>query len=302
MTDLCRQLEREQIPYRENCPLAPLCSFRIGGTAAVAVFPKTGEQLVRALCLACEYGDYEIIGNGSNVLFPDGLYRGSVIFTGGCRTVSCQERELTVCCGAPLSTVARCAGEHSLAGMEFAAGIPGTVGGAVLMNAGAFGGCMAQVTRYSLWWDRETGKLGRMEGAEQRFGERTSIYAEQPRYAVLGAGLLLHEGTREEIDARMEEYRVRRRATQPLQYPNAGSIFKRPQGHFAGKLIEDCGLKGFSVGGAEVSEKHAGFIVNRGGATARDVRELISVIRERVFRETGVMLECELRLIGNQTL
>lgn len=302
-TKLSQLFEQENIPFRQDCPLAERSTFRIGGTAALAAFPQTRDQLIRVLTLARD-GEvpYTVIGNASNVLFPDGEYPGLIVFTGDMRQLSCLGNEITADAGATLAALAKLAKSESLTGAEFAAGIPGTVGGAVLMNAGAFGGSMAQITVRSDYWDVETGTVGSFAGAEQKFATRSSIYAGEPRYIILGAVLRLRVGFWDEINERMEEYARRRRMSQPLGLPNAGSIFRHPPGQFAGKLIEECGLKGASVGGAAVSEKHAGFIVNRGGATAKDVAELIGLIRERVLRETGITLECEIRAVGDRTL
>ena len=208
-----------------------------------------------------------------------------------------REDGVTAAAGAPLPALAADAWRHGLSGLEFAQGIPGTLGGGVFMNAGAFGGCMADVTEWSEWFDCASGEVGRFSGAEQRFGTRTSIYEAEKRWILLGAGLRLTPGDPDAIRAKMEDCRMRRQRTQPLELPSAGSVFRHPPGAFAGKLIEDCGLKGTRIGGAEVSVKHAGFIVNRGGATAQDVTDLISYIRETVLRETGYRLECEVRTV-----
>ena len=287
------------IPTEENCPLAPLSSFRIGGIARLALFPQTRAQLLTCLDLARrEEIPFEVVGNGSNLLFPDGIYTGLMIFTRNLRATEWAGNTVTVTAGVPLPALAGETLRAGLSGLEFAQGIPGTVGGGVFMNAGAFGGCMADVTEWSEWYDCETGETGCFVGAEQGFGTRTSIYERDKRYVLLGAGLRLREDDPGAIRARMEEFRERRRRTQPIDLPSAGSIFRHPPGAFAGKLIEDCGLKGTRIGGAEVSHKHAGFIVNMGGATARDVAELIALIRERVERETGYRLECEVRTVG----
>lgn len=303
MTQLCRQLEQEGISAAEHYPLAGCSTFRIGGAAALAVFPRSREQLLRTLVLISDRGcAYRVIGNGSNMLFPDGEYPGAVVFTGEYRELTCTENEITASAGVPLSALARLARDRSLSGAEFAAGIPGTVGGAVFMNAGAFGCSMEQITVWSDYWDAEHVACGRLTGSEQCFSTRSSIYTERPYHTVLSAGFHLQKGNIEDIRLRMADFRARRNASQPQDCPNAGSIFRHPPGHFAGQLIEECGLKGVSVGGAEVSRKHAGFIVNRGGATERDVRALIALIRERVLQETGIMLECEIRTLDNQPI
>ena len=165
------------------------------------------------------------------------------------------------------------------------------------MNAGAYGGCMADICLSSEYFDAESGEVGVFEGEAQAFDTRTSVYEKHPRYTVLGATLSLAPDDRSAIEGRMRDFAERRRRSQPLEFPSAGSVFKRPVGHFAGKLIEDCRLKGTAVGGAEVSEKHAGFIINRGGATSEDVKKLVALIKERVLSETGVELECEIRFL-----
>lgn len=287
------------IPAQENCPLAPLSSFRIGGTARLALFPQTKAQLLTCLDLARrENIPFEIVGNGSNLLFPDGVYTGLMIFTRNLRAAELTGDTVTAEAGVPLPALAVEALRAGLSGLEFAQGIPGTVGGGVFMNAGAFGGCMADVTAWSEWYDCESGETGRFEGDSQRFGIRTSIYEREKRYILLGAGLKLRADDPNAIRARMEDFRDRRRRTQPIELPSAGSIFRHPPGAYAGRLIEDCGLKGTRIGGAEVSAKHAGFIVNMGGATAGDVADLIALIRERVERQTGYRLECEIRTVG----
>lgn len=287
------------IPAQENCPLAPLSSFRIGGTARLALFPQTKAQLLTCLDLARrENIPFEVVGNGSNLLFPDGVYTGLMIFTRNLRAAELTGDTVTAEAGVPLPALAVEALRAGLSGLEFAQGIPGTVGGGVFMNAGAFGGCMADVTAWSEWYDCESGETGRFEGDSQRFGIRTSIYEREKRYILLGAGLKLRADDPNAIRARMEDFRDRRRRTQPIELPSAGSIFRHPPGAYAGRLIEDCGLKGTRIGGAEVSAKHAGFIVNMGGATAGDVADLIALIRERVERQTGYRLECEIRTVG----
>lgn len=292
---------RRGISARDGCPLAPLSSFHIGGTAEVAVFPETAEQLARSLDLIRTADiPFDVIGNGTDLLFPDGVYHGILVLTRSMRDVTVEGDRMTALAGTPLPLLAVTAREHGLTGLEFAQGIPGTLGGGVFMNAGAFGGCMADVTEWSEWYDTERGEIGRFCGEAHRFGTRTSVYEQMPRYVLLRAGLRLTRGDPCEIAARMEDCRERRARTQPLELPSAGSVFRHPPGAFAGKLIEDLGLKGTRIGGAEVSCKHAGFIVNRGGATARDVRDLIALIRARVLDGTGYRLECEVRTVTDR--
>ncbi len=298
MEQLYRYLASVGIEAVANDTLARHTSMRVGGSASVSCFPRTREQMIAVLEAVTQRDiRYVIIGNGSNVVFSDEGFCGVVIFTDKWRELSVGENRITACAGVPLVSVATVARDLSLSGLEFAYGIPGTVGGAVFMNAGAFGASICDVCVSSEYYDMQTGCVGRFEWDAQEFSYRSSIYEKQSRYAILGATLELKGGERQEIAGRMEEYLTRRKSTQPLEFPSAGSVFKRPEGLYAGKLIEDCGLKGVRVGGAEVSEKHAGFIVNRGGATASDVRALVELIQSRVQDKTGVSLECEIRFI-----
>lgn len=295
---LRNDLKRVGVRAESECPLCRYSSFRIGGCAELALFPKNREELIACLEGVRRYGArYLIIGNASNVVFPDAGFRGVVIFTTAWKDVTVSGTRILAGAGASLGAIANAAQRAALTGAEFAHGIPGTLGGAVFMNAGAFGGCMADICEKSEYFDMRTGEIGVLCGDEQGFSNRTSIYETHPYYTVLCAELTLQKGNKSEICARMRDYMERRRRTQPLEFPSAGSVFKRPEGHFAGKLIEDCGLKGMRVGGAEVSVKHAGFIVNRGGATAEDVKRLCEMIRARVLAETGVLLEPEIRFL-----
>ena len=296
MNSLIRELSAGGISACENLPLSKHSSFRIGGNADLAVFPTDEEQLIRSVMLCRERKTpYCVIGNASNVLFPDDGIRGAVIFTGRMRGLTPLPDGFCADCGVPLAALANAAMEASLTGCEFAQGIPGTVGGAVVMNAGAYGGEMAQIVRETAFFDCRTGARRTVSGEAHRFGYRRSVFSDDPDRVILSVRMTLAPGIREEISERMRTFAACRREKQPLSCPSAGSVFRRPEGHFAGKLIEDCGLKGRSVGGAEVSTVHAGFIVNRGGATARDVRELIAIIRRTVEENTGVRLECEIR-------
>ncbi len=298
MERLIEALKHAQIEYRTDLSLAAHSTFRIGGRAELAILPKNKAELMKALELIRQSGlSVTVIGKASNVVFPDGNAAGIWLFTSGCRSFSIDGDTVYAEAGAPLSAIASAARDASLEGAEFAHGIPGTLGGAVFMNAGAFGGCMADICIASEYYDMESGTVGVMQGEEQGFGTRQSVYTTYPSYVILGATLQLRAGDRNAIADSMKDFMERRRASQPLEYPSAGSVFKRPEGHFAGKLIEDCGLKGMRIGGAEVSVKHAGFIINRGGATARDVRELTDAVRAIVLERTGVNLECEIRFL-----
>ena len=298
MEKLLDKLRQSNIKTVTSLSLAEHSSFRIGGCADAAVFPRSREQLIASLTLLREAGvPFTVIGNASNVVFADEGYRGAIVFTTALRNVCIEDTTVTAEAGAGFSALSVTAGNASLCGMEFAYGIPGTVGGAVFMNAGAFGGSMADICVRSEYFDTERGVCGFLEGDAQAFSYRTSAYEKNPSRVILGATLHLLRGEQTEIQTKMRELMERRRSTQPHGEPSAGSVFKRPEGYFAGKLIEDCGLKGTCIGGAEVSWKHAGFIVNRGGATSSDVRRLVELIQKTVLKETGVMLECEIRFL-----
>ncbi len=283
---------------RHDFPLSRVTSFHIGGNADLAVYPADAEAFAYALDAVVQAGvPYTVIGNGSNTLVRDGGFRGVVFVTTDMRRVTIDGTRLTGGCGVLLGSVGTNASRAGLAGAEFANGIPGTLGGAVYMNAGAYGGQLADIVCETVCYDFDAKQVLHLDNAAQHFGYRHSVFMEK-NYIILSATLQLTKDEPDAIRARMNDYLARRREKQPLEYPSAGSVFKRPEGHFAGKLIEDAGLKGLRVGGAEVSPKHAGFIVNVGGATARDVLELIERIREKVYAMSGVTLECEIRTIG----
>lgn len=283
---------------RHDFPLSRVTSFHIGGNADLAVYPADAEAFAYALDAVVQAGvPYTVIGNGSNTLVRDGGFRGVVFVTTDMRRVTIDGTRLTGGCGVLLGSVGTNASRAGLAGAEFANGIPGTLGGAVYMNAGAYGGQLADIVCETVCYDLDAKQVLHLDNAAQHFGYRHSVFMEK-NYIILSATLQLTKDEPDAIRARMNDYLARRREKQPLEYPSVGSVFKRPEGHFAGKLIEDAGLKGLRVGGAEVSPKHAGFIVNVGGATARDVLELIERIREKVYAMSGVTLECEIRTIG----
>ena len=298
MEQLKLKMQELGIDWEQNCPLSRHSSFHIGGAADIALFPQSTEKLCQALTLLREQEiPTLVIGNGSNVVFSDEGYRGAVVFTGKCRKIQIDGDVVIADAGVSLSALASAVRDESLSGLEFAFGIPGTLGGAIYMNAGAYGGSMSDVCVGSHYYDLETGRMGGLFEDAQDFGYRTSIYQKYPNRIILGATLNLQKEEREKISQVMRTYWDKRRATQPLELPNAGSTFKRPEGHFAGKLIEDCGLKGLTVGGAQVSTKHAGFIVNIGGATCEDVKRLIEQIQATVLQQTGVELECEIQFL-----
>ena len=238
-----------------------------------------------------------MIGNGSNILVSDKGVRGLVIMTDRLRRVSVSgTNTIEAWAGAPIAKAANLARNYSLAGLEFAYGIPGTVGGAVYMNAGAYNRNMDNVVTETEYVDNE-GRLKTMKGDEHQFGYRKSVFRDTD-FVIVKTVLTLTEGNSAEITAKMNEYTRLRAEKQPLDMPSAGSVFKRPPGFFAGRLVEDSGLKGYQIGGARVSDKHAGFIVNTGNATCGDVIRLIETIRETVLRKFGVELESEIRVIG----
>ena len=288
------------VEIRENEPLSKHSTFKIGGPAKIAVFPKTIEELISVLnaVKSCNY-KYKIIGNGSNILFDDEGFEGIIIFTKKLSDIEYIHKgsvtKIKVSCGKSLTELASEAGKkHSLAGLEFAYGIPGTVGGAVYMNAGAYGGQMSDVVVETEYFDPTDGEIKTARGEEHKFDYRHSIFAEHPEYIIISTVLSLKEGNAEDIFTAMTKNMTSRREKQPLEFPNAGSTFKRPEGYFAGKLIEDSGLKGYTVGGAQISPKHAGFTVNIGGATSSDVLAVIKHTKDTVFENFGVELECEI--------
>lgn len=285
----CKELE-----LRKDEPMWRHTSFRIGGPVALMALPSTREQALTAVRVAAQQGvEPFFIGNGSNLLVTDGRMERFIIKTSALRRCRVQNHTMDADCGATLARLAVKAKEHALTGMEFAHGIPGTLGGAVTMNAGAYGGEMADVVTEVTCLNAD----GTVEHVkEMGFSYRHSTVSDGGRM-ILSARLVLAPGTPEQIAARMEELALQRRAKQPLEYPSAGSIFKRPQGHFAAALIDQCGLKGLRIGAAQVSEKHAGFIVNLGGATCTDVLALVDEVRRRVLDETGVKLELEVKVL-----
>ena len=286
------------IELREQEPLSGHTTFKIGGPADWFALPDTAEKLCGLLDFARSRGvKTAVIGRGSNLLVLDAGFRGLVVSTAGlCRCVCRGASVLEADCGMPLSQLAAQAAGMGLTGLEFAQGIPGSVGGAVVMNAGAYDGEMSFVVRSSRVLDPDGG-VRELDAPGHQFGYRTSQIKKEPGTVVLSTVLALREGERADIEEKMADFAARRRARQPLQYPSAGSAYKRPEGHFAGQLIEQCGLKGFQIGGARVADKHAGFIVNMGGASADDVLRLMEYIEKTVLAQTGVRLEREVRIL-----
>ena len=303
-TPLRRLEELERLAAAEGCevrreePMSRHTTFQIGGPADLFVTAPEEAALSRLLAAAAEREvPVLLLGNGSNLLVSDRGVPGLVVALGaGLRTVRREGNRLVAGAGAPLSAVCSFARREALSGVEFLWGVPGSVGGAVFMNAGAYGGEIGQrVERCRLL--TPCGAPQEKSCAEMAFSYRESA-CQRDGSTVVSVTLALAPGEEEEIHAQMEEYFRRRKEKQPLEYPSAGSVFRRPAGHFAGALIEQCGLKGRRCGGAAVSEKHAGFIVNLGGASCADVLRLISLIQETVREQTGVSLECEVRRVG----
>lgn len=299
ISELKQRLLEELPPMAVRCeePLAKHTSFRIGGPAELAVFPRTKRELEFVLRAARELEiTPRILGGGTNVLAPDEGVRGAVVITR--ETFMGLERltptRVSTMAGMTLAQAAMFAARNGLSGLEFAHGIPGTVGGGVFMNAGAYGGELRDVTVRTEFL-HFNGETEIFEGERQGFAYRKSAFQALDG-VIVRAEFELKPAPESEIRARIKELSDRRRASQPLELPSAGSAFKRPEGGYAAALIEQAGLKGVSVGGAAVSEKHAGFLVNRGGATAADVKALLALVQQRVFESTGIRLEPEIRI------
>ena len=297
--NLYERLRREvpELGLRLNEPMSRHTTFRVGGPAARMALPTDRAQLIAAARLGREAGCRMLcVGNGSNLLIDDKGLDAFVIKTAPqlnqCRVT---EDKVVADAGALLVQVANAAADHGLTGMEFAHGIPGSVGGAVTMNAGAYDGEMKQVVESVLALDGR-GELVELSAEACKFSYRHSAFSDGESL-ILSAVFQLKQGNQDEIRAKMADLMARRKEKQPLEFPSAGSTFKRPRGHFAAALIDQCGLKGFAVGGAQVSAKHAGFVINAGGATCADILGLMEQVRERVFRETGVELEPEVKYL-----
>ena len=298
ISDLISFLNANNYSFLENEPLKKHTSFKIGGNAEVYVIPETEEQ-IKELMLKCDEFQlkYYLLGNGTNVLFSDDTYNGVIISTiekfNGIRQLS----ETTFECdaGVKLTTLCNYALKNSFTGFECLYGIPGTVGGAIITNAGAYGGEVSDVIVEVNHID-DKGNFGSLIGEEIDFSYRHSAY-ETNGYTICSAVFVCEKGNKDEIKAKMDELIGRRREKQPLEFGSAGSTFKRPKGGYAAALIEQAGLKGTCVGDAEVSTKHSGFVINKGKATCNDVLELIDIIKKKVYETSGIMLECEVRIV-----
>lgn len=286
----------ENILFQE--PMSKHTTFRVGGPAEIFINVTEKEQLQKLVGYLSKISqDFFVLGRGSNLLVGDKGYNGIVINAGALSTIEVDGNKIHAYAGASLPMVAKVAAEHSLNGLAFAAGIPGTIGGAIVMNAGAYDGEMKQVVK-SVFVVNQEGQEMELDNDAMEFGYRTSIIKNRP-FVVTDVILELKEGNQDEIYAQMEDFNQRRKDKQPLEYPSAGSTFKRPEGHFAGKLIMDAGLRGFRIGGAQVSEKHCGFVVNIGNATAADVKEVIEEVSQRVKAQFGIRLEPEVIFLGD---
>lgn len=297
MNRICEYVKNKDISYIENEPMALHTTFKIGGPARLAVFPKNENEISEVIKKCKEENvRYMVVGNGSNLLVADEGIDAVVILLGKefGEVKLIDDTTIFAEAGAPLMKVCRFALENGLSGLEFAYGIPGSCGGGAFMNAGAYGGELGDVMFRCDHIDKD-GNKGSLEGDDLKLAYRHSAYYENG-CVITGAYFKMQKADKEEIKAKMNDYMSRRRDKQPLEYPSAGSTFKRPEGNFAGALIEQCGLKGTSVGGAEISTKHAGFVINKGGATCKDVLDLCKKVADTVKAEKGIDLEMEVRV------
>ena len=298
LSALRAKLQSHNIPLLENQCMAEYTTMKVGGNASLVAIVRSAEELIKAVKEAREENvRYFVLGKGSNVIFSDIGFDGLIILTTEMKSYTIEGSIIKADCGVPLTRLSTEAQKRGLSGLEFAHGIPGTIGGGVYMNAGAYGGCLADVIVSSICFDTENDTIRKIDLGEHEFTYRHSIYTKNPNLIILAAMLQLKPGDKEQIAATIAHHTSARKEKQPLNYPNSGSIFKHPVGMYAGQLIEECGLKGYRIGGAEVSEKHAGFIINRGNATASDVEKLIQHVRNVVNRAYDVNLECEIKFI-----
>ena len=295
------QALRKFVPEENIClqeSMASHTTFRIGGLADCFVQLENTEQLIKVQKYLSQVGvPFFVLGNGSNLLVSDAGFRGVILQIGSkMNRVTVEGNVIVAQAGASMAQIARTAMEHELTGMEFASGIPGTIGGGVVMNAGAYGGELSQIVTQVNVVNNE-GEIMELDNETMEFGYRTSTIRNNP-FTVTEVILRLEKGDRQQIRERMEELAARRREKQPLEYPSAGSTFKRPAGHYAGQLIMEAGLRGLQCGGAKVSDKHCGFVINTGNATAEDVRKLIREVQARVKDQFNVDLETEVLFLG----
>ncbi len=284
----------DSIEVKCDEPMSRHTSFKIGGNADLFIIPHETKALIETVNIIKKTGiRMYFIGNATNVLFDDAGFNGVVVSLSGLCNIHVDENRITAEAGVSLNYVCKTARDNELSGMEFAYGIPGSVGGAVFMNAGAYGGEMAQVVANSTYLSLDDMKIHTISSSEHEYGYRDSIYRHN-NYLILSATFELKNGVVSEINAAMNDYMSRRIEKQPLEFPSAGSVFKRYPGRYTGQMIEECGLKGYSIGGAQVSEKHAGFIINKGGATSEDVLKLVDYIKNVVYDKFECRIECEI--------
>ena len=293
---LAEEYNREHedpIEIKQNEPMSRHTSFKIGGNADLYIIPHDMDALIETVRILKETETKRyFLGNATNVLFDDAGFRGAVVSLGNICAIKVIENRIIAEAGASLNLVCKTARDKELSGLEFAYGIPGSIGGAVFMNAGAYGGEMSQVIAQSTYLSLDDMTVHTIPLSAHEYGYRESVYRHN-NWLVLSAVLELQKGEYDKINAAMNDYMSRRIDKQPLEYPSAGSVFKRYPGRYTGQMIEECGLKGYSIGGAQVSEKHAGFIVNKGGATSADVLALIEHIKNEVYKKFDCRIECE---------
>ncbi len=293
---LAEEYNREHedpIEIKQNEPMSRHTSFKIGGNADLYIIPHDMDALIETVRILKETETKRyFLGNATNVLFDDAGFRGAVVSLGNICAIKVIENRIIAEAGASLNLVCKTARDKELSGLEFAYGIPGSIGGAVFMNAGAYGGEMSQVVAQSTYLSLDDMTVHTIPLSAHEYGYRESVYRHN-NWLVLSAVLELQKGEYDKINTAMNDYMSRRIDKQPLEYPSAGSVFKRYPGRYTGQMIEECGLKGYSIGGAQVSEKHAGFIVNKGGATSADVLALIEHIKNEVYKKFDCRIECE---------
>ena len=288
-------LNRTGTEFHLNESISDLISFKVGGNAILSVYPESIDKFCRLLALLKEENiKFYVLGNGTNTYFSDNFYQGIIVVTKKMKKLSCHDSFLIAECGASLNQVANLALINSLAGLEFAYGIPGSVGGGVYMNAQAFGSKLGDLIYSSYIFDLDRKTIRCIEHSEHLFAEKSSVFMKYNNLFLLKTTFKLEKFYYDKIKAKMDDNLDKRKISQPLNYPSAGSVFKRPLNNFASKLIDDCGLKGYSIGGAQISDKHAGFIINKENATANDIRELTEYIKKVVYKKHGIMLEEEI--------
>ncbi len=291
-------LSKHEIGFEENVSGKRLTSFCVGGNVRLVARPDSYEKIIKLFnFLKSESVRHILLGRGSNVVISDEGFDGVAVLLSEWSKIVIEGEFVAAGAGATLRELASAAQRNGLSGLEFAHGIPGSVGGGVYMNAGAYGGEISSVMTSCECFDKKSGSIVCFDAADCDFSYRHSVFQDNKELIVLGAFFKLDVGDKDEIKKKMDSFRAARLEKQPLEYPSAGSTFKRPLNNFAGKLIEDAGLKGYTVGGAQVSEKHAGFVINRQNATADDIKKLVEHIKNEVNKKFGILLECEIEFI-----